>query len=116
MLDFVLIPILAPDQQDRAHRVLPLKVRHTFRLVCDEARLSLRVRGPYPHVVHDLVPCDRSRSGRLVQVCAPPHGWGVRRHARLRGSVHALLGRGGLLVDRPAGHLLRQQLPNMSMG
>ena len=105
-MDFVLLPILALDQQDRAHRVLLLNVRHAVRLVCGEARPSLRVRGPYPHTVHDLVPCDRSRSGRLVQVRAPPHGRGVRQHARLRGPVRALLGRGGLLVDRPAGPLL----------
>ena len=115
-MDFVLLPILAPDQQDRAHRVLLLNVRHAVRLVCGEARSSLRVRGPYPHAVHDRVPCDRSRSGRLVQVRAPPHEQGVRQLARLRGSVRALHGRGGLLVDRPAGHLLRRQLPNMSMG
>ena len=91
-MDFVLLPILAPDQQDRAHRVLLLNVRHAVRLVCGKARPSLRVRGPYPHAVHDRVAYDRTRLGRLVQGRAPPHEGGVRLLARLRGLVRALHG------------------------
>ena len=144
-LYFVLLPILAPDQQDPAHHVLRLNVRHAVRLAeCvsyDEARSSLQVRGSCLHaclpVVHDRVPHGgtRGEARSILHVRRPRDPYGEARssphvrHVRvllhnrrvclladlLHLVLHDLRGPGVLLVARLTGCLLSHHVPDVSV-
>ena len=71
-LDHVLLPILSHDQQDRAHRVLLLNVRHAVRLpVVHIHDPQGGVRGEARR--HPCVPHGEARSSPQVRPLLPHH-------------------------------------------
>ena len=98
-MDLLLLPILAPDQQDRAHRVLLLNVRHAVRLGCGE------LVGPFEFAVRILtrfttvsLATDHARAVLFKCVSLLMSGECVSLHAFVVQFVPSMAGVGSLLI------------------